>query len=206
MAGALCWVTAPQFYLVEWLVSRSWHTTPYRYATHTISDLGALGCGRISGRDVCSPAHTAMNTSLVVLGVAIGLGGLLLGGLLLGAGARWLALLAGLGVVMVGLFPEDAVGVAHGLGAGAFFLAGNAGLVLVGYRRRTPIGAVLCAAGAVGLVSTAAFAAEVAGPQHLGTLERLAGYPVSAGYALAGLSILLTRPDLTRPDLIRPRG
>jgi hypothetical membrane protein len=67
--GALIWVTALQFYVVEWLVARAWTSPTYRDRVNTISDLGAAG----------APDHVAMNISFVALGVAIAVGGVLLG-------------------------------------------------------------------------------------------------------------------------------
>ncbi|MFT4306149.1 MAG: hypothetical protein QM604_04570 [Microbacterium sp.] len=45
---------------------------------HTISDLGAVGCGVFEGRQVCSPWHVAANVSWAVTGSTIAVGAVLL--------------------------------------------------------------------------------------------------------------------------------
>ena len=109
--------------------------------------------------------------------------------------------LAGAGVVVVGLVPQDSQQAVHLVGAAAYFLAGSLALVVLGvlWLRRT------AAAWAVLLCGASAFVATVVGgalrmevPEP-GTLERFMGYPITAGIALAGAVIAYRLGVPSRP-------
>ena len=129
--GALAKLSVLQYFVAEAAVIGAWAgREPYSRRTGYISDLGALGCGGFSGRDVCSPAHLLMNASFVVQGIGMMVGALLLSSAVIGIAARAgtrlavapgrrspsaaafaarsLSLTAGAGTVIVGLVPEDA--------------------------------------------------------------------------------------------------
>lgn len=218
-AGALAKLSVLQYFVAEAAVIGAWAGTgPYSRRTGYISDLGARGCGDFAGRDVCSPAHLLMNASFVVQGIGMMVGALLLGSAFLrlaarpgiplarGAGrgpARWSAgvvaagtarLLtgtAGAGTVIVGFVPEDTGSAWHLAGAVMYFAAGALALLVLGvlWLRQTPLAWLILACG---VVSAAALAAGALTGMHVpepGTLERLMGYPITAGVAAAGLVV-----------------
>lgn len=208
--GALAKLSVLQFFVVEAAVIGAWTgSAPYSRREGLISDLGAVGCGRFEGRDVCSPAHLLMNASFVVHGVGMMVGAVLLGSVLLctaarpvpGAGLlrrrrraaaaviRSLTFAAGTGIVLVGLVPEDAGSRWHVAGAVVYFAAGAVAVLLLGWLwfRQTPLGWVVLACGAVSigaLVTAGITGLHVPEP---GALERLVGYPITLGVAAAGL-------------------
>lgn len=213
-AGALALLSVLQYFVAESAVIGAWAgQQPYSRRTGYISDLGAVGCGGVDGRDVCSPAHVLMNASFVVQGIGMIVGALLLSAVLLctsarpgvgltrGAGrrtprvaataARVLTLTAGAGTVVVGLVPEDAGSRWHAVGAIIYFAAGGLALVLLGWLwlRQTPLGWVIFVSGLVSLVALIAGGATGMEVPEPGTLERLMGYPITIGTAAVGLVV-----------------
>ncbi len=230
--GALAMLSVLQYFVAEAAVIGAWAgREPYSRRTGYISDLGAVGCGEFSGRDVCSPAHLLMNASFVVQGIGMMVGSLLLSSAVIGiaarAGARLavapgrrspsaaalaarsLSLAAGAGTVVVGLVPEDAGSGWHLVGALMYFAAGALALLLVGWlwRHRTPLSWFILACGAVSLA--ALITGGVTGMQvpEPGTLERLMGYPITIGMAALGLVVAQrVRQELAARQLLRAEG
>src|SRR5215213_175850 len=90
-AAGVIWVCAAQFFLAQVIAQSRW-TTPFSLATNYISDLGNTTCGlypAVTGKYVCSPWHTVMNTSFVLQGVIILVGAALARPAF--AGRRWAA-------------------------------------------------------------------------------------------------------------------
>lgn len=213
-AGALALLSVLQYFVAEAAVIGAWAgQQPYSRRTGYISDLGAAGCGLFDGRDVCSPAHVLMNASFVVQGIGMMVGALLLSSALLCTAARpgaqftlvpggrftWaaavsarsLTAVAGAGTVLVGLVPEDAGSVWHGVGAIMYFGAGSLALLLLGWLwlRQTPLSWPILVCGLVSLgdlVTGGVTGMDVPEP---GTLERLMGYPITIGTAAVGLVV-----------------
>jgi hypothetical membrane protein len=210
--GAWSVLSVLQYFAAETAVIGAWAgPQPYDRQTGYISDLGAVNCGIHDGREVCSPLHWLMNASFVVQGLGMLLGALLLSAGLLcvaaRAGARvrpgprkpwlgavWVRILtgaAGAGTVVVGLVPEDAGSAFHFIGAVTYFLAGAGALLVLGvmWLRQTPLGWFILACGVVSLAALATGGLTGMHVPEPGTLERLMGYPVTAGVAAAGLVI-----------------
>ena len=132
--GGLVWILAIQFFVVQAVVQSAW-TTPFSLTKNFISDLGNTKCGSYptdSSMLVCSPWHAWMNASFILLGLTILLGVVLLRdafspGPMRAVGLGLLAA-AGLGHIVVGLFPENVNIAAHKIGAGLNFIAGNLAL------------------------------------------------------------------------------
>lgn len=210
--GALAKLSVLQYFVAEAAVIGAWAgKEPYSRRTGYISDLGALGCGGFSGRDVCSPAHLLMDASFVVQGIGMMVGALLLSSAVIGiagrAGARLvvapgqrspsaaalvarsLSLVAGAGTVVVGLVPEDTGSRWHLAGALMYFAGGGLALVLTGWlwRRQTPLGWFILACGAVSLAALITGGGTGMRVPEPGTLERLMGYPITIGMAALGL-------------------
>ena len=91
-----------------------------------ISDLGTAN----------SPLHWVMNGSFVVQGVLISVGAILMRRLFPAKASYRVALLlflvSGLGVLVVGLVPEDSNAQVHRVAALAHLLAGNLAMILIG--------------------------------------------------------------------------
>jgi len=200
-APAIAWVSIAQYFVVEELVRRS-YALPYSRRTDFISDLGAVTCGPHNGREVCSPDHIWMNVSFGLVGVAIPLGALLLRAAapeLITAPILALYGAAGVGSVLVALFPEDTIGPLHVLGAAAFFVGSNLGHVLLGSRLRRHLpsyGRVLACVGGLGLVGTGLLVAEEYLGLGAGFVERVVVYAADAGFIATGLALLASGRSL----------
>jgi hypothetical membrane protein len=204
--GALLWSLCFQFFVAEQIARLGW-TGPYSMTRDYISDLGALHSGASAGG--YSSLHWVMNGSFVLQGFLISLGAVLVNRLFPDGRLYRIALalfvLAGLGVLLVGLVPEDTSLQLHLLGAAGNFLGGNFAMLLLGLvmirrsvcrpwamRARSWI---TFAAGAVGLLATMALAFR-GGPSwaalgwDAGTVERLAAYPLPLWLTWTGFRML----------------
>jgi hypothetical membrane protein len=199
--GAIAWLFAIQFFVTQLVVQAAW-TTPFSLAHNFISDLGNTACAPYpagSDKYVCSPWHTWMNASFIALGLSILVGAVLVrpalpSGFTRAAGLVLLAL-AGLGLVLVGLFPENENIGLHTLGAGTQFVCGNLGLIVLGIamlgaRWPPALTAFTIASGAIGLLATGLFQLGHYLGLGIGGMERVAVYPlpiwlmVTGGYLL----------------------
>src|SRR5688572_24616391 len=103
VAAGLVYLTA------EAVTARGWATPRYSYVDNYVSDLGAPICATWSGRPVCSPLHSVMNTGFVLDGVFFLLGAILAVGLAGRSGTRLFVVLAiahALGLALVAGVPE----------------------------------------------------------------------------------------------------
>lgn len=212
--GGWAQLSVVQYFVAEAAVIEAWRgPSPYDRRTGFISDLGALKCGTYDHRDVCSPLHLLMNASFVVQGLGMFLGALLLSSALLCIAARpgvrivpgaayrkawpaavvvrFLAGISGLGTVVVGFVPEDLGSPFHLAGALMFFIGGAFALLLLGilWLPHTAMSWFILACGTLTLGSLV-----IGGLTHMhvpepGTLERLMAYPVTIGFAAAGLVV-----------------
>lgn len=191
---------AIQFFLVQAIVQLSW-TTPFSLASNFISDLGNTACANYppdSLSYVCSPWHGLMNASFIVLGLTKILGSALLWnafprGTARNAGMSLIAL-SGVGVIVVGLYPENVNGDWHRAGAGIDLVSGNLGIALVGValwqeRRQGLLALLSIMAGTVGLIALWLFVIERYGSLGIGGMERVAAYPVPLWLIMAGCHI-----------------
>ena len=183
LLGPLIWMLSIHYFLVQWLTAASW-SPGYSWRFNTISDLGSTACGSIDGRMVCSPLHALMNGSFLVLGMIMAGGSLLIyqefrkgRATLLGFGLMGVA---GIGSVLVGLFPENTVPVLHLIGAGLPFLLGNVSLLVLGVavdRAPLPLRIYTCLSGFVPLIALGFFVSHHYGGIGIGGVERLVAYP-----------------------------
>lgn len=206
-AGALAWVFAAQFFITQVVVATAW---PRRFSLMSdyISDLGNTVCGPYpagSTHIVCSPWHVAMNVSFMVLGVTMIIGARLTRVAFPAGWVRQLAItlfmLAGLGVIVVGIYPENTDNARHVLGAGLNFVAGNIAMIVYGLalaQRPADRGAltvVSIALGALGLAATLLFVTGNFLGLGLGGMERVAAYPMTVWQIIAGATLLRARPQ-----------
>jgi len=113
-----------------------------------------------------------------------------------------LLVLAGTGIIAVGLFPEDVNITYHRLGAAAHFILGNLGMVAMGValvqtRRRPGLAVYSIVSGIVGLLATVLFISDHYLGMGIGGMERLAAYPLPLWLIVAGIS-LVRNPACTR--------
>ena len=180
--GPLLYISSFQYFFIQFVVSLRW-SPPYSLKRDTISDLGNTACGRFNGRYICSPLHTLMNVSFVVLGVTMVAGSVLVWRGLSSARARSLGFafmgIGGIGVVLVGLFPENSVSALHGIGSALPFLIGNVGVLMLGFSLKLPVVLRLLTliTGAVALTALVFYASTHYLGLGEGGIERLVAYP-----------------------------
>jgi hypothetical membrane protein len=205
IAGSLCWILALQWFPVQAVVQAAW-TTPYSLSRNYISDLGAVRCATSRGLGyVCSPLHSFMNTSFVVIGLLTVAGVVLLWNSwprrrLVTAGMVLVAVF-GVGKVVIGLAPEDVRLGLHALGSLGMLL-GDTGSVLLalGLWRMARWGAVVFLF--VGVVGVLAFFLQLSPRLELvrGALERLADWPLPLWLGALGCLRLSNRwPEASPP-------
>ena len=141
-----------------------------------ISDLGTAH----------SPRYWVMNGSFIVQGVLISVGALLMRRLFPAKAGYRVALLlflaSGLGVLVVGLVPEDSNAQVHRMAALVHLLAGNLAMLVIGVSMLAGAarvrfrGVITLLAGLLGLTALALLAL---GEKDVGTFERMASYPLT---------------------------
>lgn len=180
--GPAFWIVSIQYYISQFVVAAAW-VRPYSYLHNTISDLGNTACGVYDNRSVCSPLHSLMNASFITLGITMIIGGLLIyqefkrtEASLIGFGSM---IIAGIGTLIVGLFPENSIGVLHQFGALLPFLVGNAGMVVLGTTLDIPkwLRYYTIISGSVSLVALFFFSFHIYLGIGVGGMERLIAHP-----------------------------
>ena len=201
-AGALLWTLCLQYFVAEAVAIHAW-TGAYSLSTNYISDLGAAAC--FGGAGVCwsSPLRWLMNASFVLQGCLIAGGAALTRrvlprGALVGAGAGLIGL-SGLGVIAVGLAPEDANPAIHYFGAAENLIFCNLGMLALGLAMSVSQGASRLiaragvAAGVIGLAGLACLASGHYAGIGPGGVERVAAYPFPLWLSATGAWILTAR-------------
>lgn len=180
--GPALYVASTQYFAVQFVVALRW-TPPYSLSRDTISDLGNTACGTWNGRYVCSPLHGLMNASFVVLGITMMLGSVLIwrySATSRSSGAGFAALaISGVGVVMVGFFPENNASALHEVGASVPFVLGNASLIILAVSVKMPAGLrVYCfLSGTIALLGLVAYTSKDYCGLGEGGMERVVAYP-----------------------------
>lgn len=199
-AGAILWALSVQYYLAQLAVAAGWPANnTYSWANNTISDLGNTRCGEYGARLVCSPGHTLMNLSFTVLGITMAAGSVFLWSHLgisrlarLGLGCM---AIAGIGTVLVGMFPENTVSSLHILGAALPFILGNAGMIMIGTAvKKLPVAVRIfsVAFGLLGLAGLSLFMTKTYLGLGIGGMERVTAYPQSIWMIVLGIYLLIT--------------
>lgn len=192
--GAILWVLCLQYFVAEAITAQGYRG-PYSLATNYISDLGARTCTA-----VCSPLHPLMNASFLLQGLLIAGGALAVRRLFPRGPLATAALISiaasALGVILVGLYPEDSGSPWHYNGAGENFLLSNLGMVLAGlaFRPIAPVRALYSlASGLIGLAGLALLAVKADLGLGIGTVERITAYPFPLWLAATGFWLLRGR-------------
>ncbi|MDQ3010545.1 MAG: DUF998 domain-containing protein [Acidobacteriota bacterium] len=198
--GSIIWILAIQFFVAQIVVQSAW-VTPFSLTQNFISDLGNTTCGPYGNNYVCSPLHVRMNLSFVALGLIILFGGALIhsefpAGHIRTAGLTLLSV-AGAGIIMVGLFPENENLTLHKVGAAGHFVIGNLSVVVLGISLmlaggRQVLAAYSIGSGLIGLLATALFISDKFLGLGIGGMERLAAYPLPLWLIVTGIAFLST--------------
>jgi hypothetical membrane protein len=151
-----------------------------------------------------------MNASFIILGLTMALGSVFIHRSFRG---RWatagLASMAvsGMGVVMVGLFPENSVSPLHGLGAAIPFVLGNAGIVILGCSLDLPARLRLYSvlSGSLALLALVSYATSHYLGLGEGGIERVVAYPQTLWLIVIGLHMLMTRAPRQSDHAACPR-
>jgi hypothetical protein len=192
------------FLLAEFTAAAAWTDPPYSYTYHFISNLGVRGPSELFGQYMYSPLAGVMNAGFFLFGITILAGVAMLRGLPVRRrrGVLAAAALLAAGGVLLALFPgsgealEDGTGAFHSSGAAAGFLGANALAILLGSLRRwvglsPKLGRALLAVGVIGLLSMAAYFAEIISGASvlIGLVERGAVHPFLISLICAGTAI-----------------
>ncbi|MGQ4437351.1 DUF998 domain-containing protein [Streptomyces sp. SAS_260] len=206
-AGALLVLLGPLVsWVAEFITAAAWQDPPYSPLYNWVSHLGLTGPPQTAfGQVANSPLGAVMDTGWVIYGT------LLITGTFLVFDPRKgtrpivimvLAVLAGVGVSLVGVFQGSNANVDNGLiafhtfGAQGVMLAGNIMAIAVGTggtrigltRSRSIVSITL---GTVGLIAFSLFMADVftGWMWDIGLFERAVIYPIMFGHALLGSSV-----------------
>jgi hypothetical membrane protein len=175
------------YLLTQIVVAWVWQP-PYSVIRNSISDLGNTACGRYGGSEVCSPRHVLMNAAFIFLGIVMSVGSLLIyqefterkRSERLAALAGFVCLsLAGLGAILVGLFPENTISFMHVIGAALAIGVGNLGVLILGLGLPLPEGLrnFMLLVGTVSTTALILFACHRDFGIGAGSMERIAAYP-----------------------------
>ncbi|MFF7952589.1 DUF998 domain-containing protein [Streptomyces griseorubiginosus] len=210
-AGALLVLLGPLVsWVAEFITAAAWQDPPYSPLYNWVSHLGLTGPPQTAfGQVANSPLGAVMDTGWVIYGILLIVGTFLLFDPRKGARPvviLSLAVLAGVGVSLVGIFQGSNANVDNGLiafhtvGAQGVMLAGNlmaitvgTGGARIGLSRRRSIAST--ALGAAGLIAFPLFMTDVftGWMWNIGLFERAVIYPIMIGHALLGSSVAATR-------------
>lgn len=194
LGGVALLVAGLQLVVIEAIAAAAWRTPRYSYATNYISDLGVSGCPTTyGGRAICSPLAGAMNAAFVAEGVLFVVAALLLVGTVASAW-RWvflaLAVLHGLGSVVIGIFPETSMSGLHVPGATLAIAGGDLAVIAAGIAlRRSPVGRVAIVVGVIGILGAVLLETSDIAPD--GVLERVGVYAVTVFDLIVGSAALV---------------
>ncbi|MET7486710.1 DUF998 domain-containing protein [Streptomyces sp. NPDC005538] len=206
-AGALLILLGPLVsWVAEFITAAAWRDPPYSPLYNWVSHLGLTGPPQTAfGQVANSPLGAVMDTGWVIYGSLLITGAFLLFDPRKGTRAISiviLAVLAGVGVSLVGIFQGSNANVDNGLiafhtfGAQGVMLAGNIMAIVVG-ASGTRIGLTKGRSiasitfGTVGLVAFPLFMTDVftGWMWNVGLFERAVIYPIMIGHALLGSSV-----------------
>jgi len=206
-AGALLILLGPLVsWVAEFITAAAWQNPPYSPLYNWVSHLGLTGPPQTAfGQAANSPLGAVMDTGWVIYGSLLIIGAFLVFDPRKGTRPviiMILAVLAGVGVSLVGIFQGSNANVDNGLialhtvGAQGVMLAGNIMAIAVG-TGGTRIGLTKgrslasTALGTAGLITFPLFMTDVftGWMWNIGLFERAVIYPIMIGHALLGSSV-----------------
>jgi hypothetical membrane protein len=138
-----------------------------------------------------------MNVSFIVLGVAMTAGSILISRRFARSRAATTGLAAmaisGVGVIIVGIFPENSISAFHGLGAAIPFTVGNAALIIIAAAPMIPVVLRLYSflSGAVAILALVCYSSRHYLGLGEGGIERVVAYPQTVWLIVIGLFLLV---------------
>ncbi len=195
--GAIFWILSTQYYFSQFIVGLGWSNPSYSWSDNTISNLGNTGCGLYGDQFICSPQHAFMNAAFIILGITM-IGGAVLLRKHLGTTRAAVAglgcvIAAGIGSIMVGLFPENTISALHIIGAALPFTLGNIGLILLGLSLRHIPKILRWSAIIMGVIALCAlmlFLTHIYLGLGIGGMERAVSFPLTIWLTLCGCYLL----------------
>jgi hypothetical membrane protein len=192
LIGPTFWIVSIQYFITQILVAAGW-PTDFSLTLNPISDLGNTECGEYAGRYVCSPYYTWMNASFIVLGATMIAGSSLIyqqfkKNLGTAIGFSFMAL-AGLGTILVGIFPENSIGDLHWIGAALPFVLGNIGIITLGFSLALPkwFKYFSIFSGFIALTALVFFYSDNYLGLGIGGMERIVAYPQTIWLIVFGI-------------------
>lgn len=203
LAGPYLWMLSIQYFAVQAVSAMAWKAH-YSLLSNTISDLGNTACGLYGDRPVCSPLHGLMNASFILLGVTMYFGAILIyqefrKNPATALGFNFMAL-AGVGTLLIGLFPENTVSGLHILGAALPFLIGNVGMVILSLSLTIPkpLRYYTFLSGATSLIALVLLVTNHYLGLGIGGMERITAYPQTLWLIVFGVYISRNRTQTPR--------
>jgi hypothetical membrane protein len=198
--GSILWVLSFQYFLVQIVVASNWLGS-YSVSKNTISDLGNTGCGIYANKFVCSPLHLYMDISFVVLGITMIIGSFLIAKSYKKRQAKLgfaFMALAGIGTIIVGLFPENTITAAHIIGASLPFIFGNLAMIVFSFYLKKlgkSFRVYSFASGLLGLCALILFVSHTYLGLGIGGMERIVAYPQTIWLIAFGIRALMKTHD-----------
>jgi len=213
--GPLIFVSSTQYFYAQ--IAAAWVFRPnYSLVNNTISDLGNTACTQSRGHDqtylLCSPHHLLMNVAFGFLGGAMAVGPLFLyqefkgrGGCEQKAALVGFALMsiAGVGAILVGVFPENTISYMHKIGAGLAIGLGNVGIFVLGAVLTLPeaMRRYMLVFSTISATALTLFACHKYFGIGAGTMERVAAYPETIWLITFGLYVWRFHPTHHSPSV-----
>ena len=207
VTGGILLAASLQYFVAEILTALAWTKVPYSFFHNYISDLGVPECIVLPSRAVCSPAHLVMDTSFILQGILIIAAFFVLMPLIKRARTRatlgTLALLFGIGIIIVGSFPGSTAEVIagnqgrqtmHVLGAFLAICFGNILLIVAGVTIRhlnRAYALLSITMGCIGLVAIFLSQITTLG-LGVGGIERIAVNSIIIWFILTGGTLLIS--------------
>lgn len=198
--GPAVWILSVQYFAAQIIAAAAWNHPFYSWSRNVISDLGNTACGPYSDRVVCSPQHGLMNASFIMLGITMAIGSLLIytefhrsRSTLIGFSCM---AAAGLGTILVGLFPENTIAWMHAIGAFLALGVGNVSLIILSFavgQARRIFRIYTFVSGAISLIAFGLFTTGIYVSLGQGGMERIVSYPQTIWLILLGLYMTATR-------------
>lgn len=205
--GAIFWLLTVEFFIAQAIAQAAFPS--YSLAHMDISLLGVSACSGVDPNafgPVCSPLSLVFNAGMTINGALVVLGVWFTRKLWpqgpLTTVALWtLAVGGGDGSILVGLFPLDVAQPLHMIGAIlALFVAGFGMLAMASvlWRSHRSFALYTLATGVITLIAFVLYALEIYLGLGRGIMERIAAWPHTLWYIVAGWLIL--RGYFTRAD------
>jgi hypothetical membrane protein len=203
--GPVIFTASALYFIIQIIVA--WVFIPsYSLVSNSISDLGETSCGGYGSPGMCSPRWWLMDyAGFLLLGLIMVIGSALLyheftervarerRAAMLGFGFM---ALAGLGSILVGLFPENENRTMHIIGAFLAIAIGNVAILVLGGVLTLPesMRRSMLIFSSLALAALLCFASHKSFGIGQGMMERVAAYPVTIWLISFGLYIARFRP------------